>query len=53
MLTFTATLTVHAGKEQGFEATMRGVIPRVREEAGNHTYIMHRAVDNPPCLYVL
>ena len=46
MLTFTAKLTVHAGKEQEFEATMRDVIPRVREEPENHAYIVHRAVDN-------
>jgi quinol monooxygenase YgiN len=47
MLTFTAKLTVQAGKEQEFEATMRKVVPRVREEPANHAYIMHRAVDNP------
>jgi quinol monooxygenase YgiN len=47
MLTFTAKLTVQVGKEQEFEETMRDVVPSVREEPGNHAYIMHRAVDNP------
>jgi quinol monooxygenase YgiN len=47
VLTFTARVTVQAGKEQEFEAMMCDAVPRVREEPGNHTYIVHRAVDNP------
>jgi quinol monooxygenase YgiN len=47
MLTFIAKVTVQAGKEREFEEKMRAVVPKVREEAGNRTYIMHRAIDNP------
>jgi quinol monooxygenase YgiN len=47
MLTFIAKLTIQAGKEQEFEAQMRTVVPKVREEPGNHAYIMHRLQDNP------
>lgn len=47
MLTFTAKLTIKAGKEDEFANTMKTVVPKVREEPGNHTYIMHRAKDNP------
>lgn len=34
MLTFIAKLTIQAGKEQEFEAQMRTVVPKVREEPG-------------------
>jgi quinol monooxygenase YgiN len=47
MLTFTATLTVKAGHEEEFERTMRVAVPKVREEPGNHAYILHRSTDNP------
>lgn len=47
MLTFTAKLTIKEGKEQEFETTMRAVVPKVREEPGNHAYILHRSKDNP------
>ena len=47
LVTLTAKLTVKAGKEQEFETTMKGVVPKVREEPGNRAYIMCRAKDNP------
>jgi quinol monooxygenase YgiN len=47
MLTFVAKLTVQAGKEREFEEKMRAVVPMVREEPGNRTYIMHRSIDHP------
>jgi len=47
LVTFTAKLTVKPGKEQAFEITMSGVVPKVREESGNRAYIMCRAKENP------
>jgi quinol monooxygenase YgiN len=47
MLTFIAKLTVKAGQEAEFERIMRAAVPKVREEPGNHTYIMHRSTENP------
>ena len=47
LVTLTAKLTVKAGKEQDFETTMKGVVPKVREEPGNRAYIMCRSKDNP------
>jgi quinol monooxygenase YgiN len=47
MLTFTARLTIKAGHEAEFERIMRAAVPKVRQEPGNHTYIFHRAIDNP------
>ena len=47
MLTFTAKLTVKAGTEQEFERIMRIVVPKVREEPGNHAYIFHRSTPDP------
>jgi quinol monooxygenase YgiN len=47
MLTFTAKLTVKAGQEAEFERIMRAAVPRVREEPGNHAYVLHRSTENP------
>ncbi len=47
MLTFTAKLTVKAGREQEFERMMRIAVPKVREEPGNHAYIFHRSTQDP------
>ena len=47
MLTFTARLTIKAGREAEFERIMRDAVPRVRQEPGNQAYIFHRATDNP------
>jgi quinol monooxygenase YgiN len=47
MLTFTAKLTIKAGRENEFANTMKTVVPKVREEPGNHAYVMHRSKDNP------
>jgi len=46
MLTFTATLTVKAGQEQAFERIMRIAVPKVREEPGNHAYLVHRSTQD-------
>lgn len=47
LITLTAKLTIKAGKEQEFETTMKGIVPQVREEAGNRAYVMCRSKDNP------
>ena len=47
MLTFIARLTVKAGHEAEFERIMRMAVPKVRQEPGNHAYIVHRATDTP------
>jgi quinol monooxygenase YgiN len=47
MVTFTAKLTVKAGKEQEFEETMKKIVPEVRKEPGNRAYTMCRSKDNP------
>ena len=47
MLTLTATLTVKAGHEAEFERIMQVVVPKVREEPGNHAYVLNRSVKNP------
>ena len=40
-------LTIQAGQGQEFEAKIRRVMPKVREEPRNHPYIMPRAQDQP------
>lgn len=47
MVTLTAKLTIKAGKEEEFETTMKGVVPKVREEAGNRAYTMCRSKSDP------
>ena len=47
MLTFTTRLTVKAGQAQDFERIMSIVVPKVREEPGNHIYIFHRSTQDP------
>lgn len=47
MLTLTATLTVKAGQEDEFERIMHVVVPKVREEPGNHAYSLHRSTADP------
>lgn len=46
MLTFTAKLTVKAGREAEFERVMRVAVPKVREEPGNHAYVFHRSTED-------
>ncbi|MGH7965497.1 MAG: putative quinol monooxygenase [Candidatus Binatia bacterium] len=47
MVTLTAKLTVKAGKEQDFATTMKDVVPKVRQEAGNRAYIMCQSKNDP------
>ena len=47
MLTRIAKLTVKAGHEQEFERMIRIVIPKVRQEPGNHAYVFHRSTQDP------
>ncbi len=47
MITLTAKLTIKAGKENEFETMMKGIVPKVRQEPGNHYYIMCRSKQNP------
>jgi len=47
MLTFTAKLTIKEGLEDEFERIMRMAVPKVREEPGNHAYILHRSTQHP------
>jgi len=46
-VTFTAKLTIKAGKEQEFETTMKAIVPQVRQEPGNRAYTMCRSKENP------
>jgi len=46
-ITLTAKLTIKAGKEKEFETLMKGIVPKVRQEAGNRAYTMCRSKDNP------
>lgn len=47
LITLTAKLTIKAGKEKEFETLMKGIVPKVRQEAGNRNYIMCRSKENP------
>ena len=47
MLTLTAVLTVKAGQEAEFERLMHVAVPKVREEPGNHAYVLNRSTENP------
>lgn len=47
MMSLVAKLTVQEGKEQDFIDAMKDVVPAVREEPGNNTYIMNRSKENP------
>ena len=46
-ITLTAKLTIKAGKEKEFETLMKGIVPKVRQEAGNRAYTMCRSKENP------
>jgi quinol monooxygenase YgiN len=46
-ITFTAKLTIKAGKEKEFETLMKGIVPKVRQEPGNKAYTMCRSKENP------
>jgi quinol monooxygenase YgiN len=47
MLALVARLTVKKGLERNFEETMKGVVPKVRQEPGNLAYNMCRIKDDP------
>ena len=47
MMSLVAKLTIKEGKEQDFIDAMKDVVPAVREEPGNHAYIMNRSKENP------
>ena len=47
MVTLIAKLTIKAGKEHEFEATMRKVVPEVRKEPGNRAYSMCKSKKDP------
>jgi quinol monooxygenase YgiN len=47
MLTFIAKLTIKADQEAEFIRIMQAAVPKVREEPGNHAYILHQSRDNP------
>lgn len=47
IITLTAKLTIKEGKEKEFETLMKGIVPQVRKEEGNISYIMCRSKDNP------
>lgn len=47
MISLVAKLTIQEGKEQDFIDAMRNVVPAVREEPGNHAYVMNRSKENP------
>ncbi len=47
MLTVVARIHVKVGREQEFIEAMRGIAPQVREEPGNHAYVVHQAKDDP------
>ena len=46
-ITLTAKLTIKEGKEKEFEALMKEVVPKVRQEEGNLAYTMCRSKENP------
>ena len=46
-ITLTAKLTIKEGKEKEFEALMKEIVPKVRQEKGNLVYTMCRSKENP------
>lgn len=47
MLAFVATLSVKQELVEEFKAAMAEVMPKVRQEPGNHAYIGHQSPDDP------
>lgn len=52
MLIGTAQLKAVQGKGDDLEREFSKIIPKVREEAGTLTYIVHRALDDPQKFFV-
>ncbi len=51
MISFVATLKVKAGQAAAFEDAMKIVVPKVRQEPGNHAYIFHRSATTTPIYF--
>ncbi len=51
MISFVATLKVKPEQAAAFEDAMKTVVPRVREEPGNHAYIFHRSPTSADTYY--
>ncbi len=51
MISFIATLNVKPDQAAAFEAAMQTVVPKVRQEPGNHAYIFHRSATKPHTYY--
>lgn len=47
MLAFVASLSVKEELVEDFKAAMTEVMPKVREEPGNHMYIGHQSPEDP------
>ena len=47
MLAFIATLSVNEGSVEAFKTAMADVMPKVRQEPGNHAYIGHQSPEEP------
>ena len=47
MLAFIATLSVKPDKVDELKSAMAQVMPKVRQEPGNHMYIGHQSPDDP------
>ncbi len=51
MISFIATLNVKPEQAAAFEAAMQTVVPKVRQEPGNHAYIFHRSATTANTYY--
>lgn len=51
MISFVATLNVKPEQAAAFEAAMKTVVPKVRQEPGNHAYIFHRSATTANTYY--
>lgn len=47
MLVVVATMVAKAGKEAELEAVLKAIVPKVQNEEGTISYVLHRAVGEP------
>lgn len=47
MIIITAVIQAKKGKEEEVAGALRGMIPKVRAEAGAIAYVLHRSTTNP------
>ena len=52
MIAICALITVAEGKGDEYQEKFKGLAPKVRQDPGAITYVLHRSIDNPDQFFV-